>query len=483
MTRESLSGRLDPSRPRRIPVRVLQLVVDLFALNAIYRIVLLIRFGNALELTESALRGAPPSIYGELELFISVAWLLISAWLKLYGKARRSSLEEIRGIVRASLLLGLGVVLFVVARGGYNFYSRLFLLYFAAATPVVMALVRLAIHSTASTIRSQAVGRKNIIIVGAGNPGERFYRTVADNPSYGYRVIGFLDDNGVHSKVRPMILGKLHDLAEVATNYAVDEIVIALPRSGGDKAVSRLIKQCEDKCLRVAVLADADPVALETKTLIEHVGEFSVLRLRQAPLDLKIHRIAKRAFDIIFSLIVLSVVFPIVWLVTAIAIKTSSRGPVMFRQLRTGEDGQSFWCYKFRTMVPSAFADELQAHAGDPRLTRFGRVLRRTSLDELPQFWNVLKGEMSVVGPRPHMLKHTEDYRNIISQYMVRHFVKPGVTGWAQVSGLRGATTPEQMERRIEYDLYYIENWSFLFDLLIVFRTIGTILSPDENAY
>jgi putative colanic acid biosynthesis UDP-glucose lipid carrier transferase len=233
----------------------------------------------------------------------------------------------------------------------------------------------------------------------------------------------------------------------------------------------------------VAVLADADPTAAESETLIEHVGEFSVLRLREAPLDLAINRAIKRSFDILFSFLVLLLVFPIVWVASALAVKLTSGGPLLFRQLRTGEDGRSFWCYKFRTMVPSASADELQARPEDPRLLPFGRFLRRTSLDELPQFWNVLKGEMSVVGPRPHMLKHTEDYRNIISQYMVRHFVKPGVTGWAQVSGLRGATTPEQMQRRIEYDLYYIENWSFLFDLLIVFRTMGTMIAPDENAY
>ena len=481
MTRESLSSRLNPAKPRPMAARVLQLIADLLALNAIFRIALLVRFGTALELHDAPLQSATSTIYLEMELFIAMSWIAISSWMKLYGKARRSSLDEVRMVLRSSLFLGVAVVLFVVARGGYNYYSRLFLMYFAGGAPILMALFRLAIHSTASTIRSQAIGRKNIVIIGAGHEGERFYRTVADNPDYGYRVIGFLDDNGVKSKVRPMILGKLHDLDEIANNYSIDEVLIALPKTG-TTAIPQLIKRCEDKCLRVAVLSDTDP-ASEPKALIEHVGEFSVLRLRQAPLDLKINRVMKRAFDILFSSMVMIFVFPIVWLISAIAIKTSSRGPIMFRQLRTGEDGQSFWCHKFRTMVPSKLADELQAHPDDPRMTAFGRVLRRTSLDELPQFWNVLKGEMSVVGPRPHMIKHTEDYRNIISQYMVRHFVKPGVTGWAQVSGLRGATTPEQMQRRIEHDLYYIENWSFLFDLLIIFRTIGTMFAPSENAY
>jgi putative colanic acid biosynthesis UDP-glucose lipid carrier transferase len=208
--------------------------------------------------------------------------------------------------------------------------------------------------------------------------------------------------------------------------------------------------------------------------------------MREAPLDLPASKIIKRAFDIVFSILVLLIVFPVVYLVSGALIKLTSKGPIFFKQLRTGEDGTSFICYKFRTMKSSArsVSDSLQAVPNDPRLTWIGKILRRTNFDELPQFWNVLKGEMSVVGPRPHMLKHTEDYRNTISQYMVRHFVKPGLTGWAQVNGLRGATqSADQMERRIHHDLYYIENWSFLFDLSIIGRTVSTMLKGDKNAY
>jgi len=245
------------------------------------------------------------------------------------------------------------------------------------------------------------------------------------------------------------------------------------------------VTECENKCIRVNVIPN-DYAAFEGKRVIEEVGEFSLVRMREAPLDLASNKTMKRTFDIIFSLFILLVIFPPVFIVSAILIKLTSRGPIFFKQLRTGEDGASFLCYKFRTMrtVPREVSDSMQAVPNDPRLTWIGKFLRRTNFDELPEFWDVLRGEMSVVGPRPHMLKHTEDYRKIIGDYMVRHFVKPGVTGWAQVNGLRGATeSPEKMSRRIKFDVYYIENWSFIFDLTIIWRTIITMLRGDKNAY
>ena len=279
-------------------------------------------------------------------------------------------------------------------------------------------------------------------------------------------------------------LGTLADLERISEDQEIDEVVIALPKATEEK-IAQLVNECEDRCIRVNVIPN-DYAAFEGKRVIEQIGEFSLVRMREAPLDLPSRKFIKRAFDVCFSSFVLIVIFPPVFLVSALLIKLSSRGPIFFRQLRTGEDGTSFVCYKFRTMrdQPREVSDSLQATPGDPRLTWIGRFLRRTSFDELPQFWNVLIGEMSVVGPRPHMLKHTEDYRKSISQYMVRHFVKPGLTGWAQVNGLRGAThDSEQMERRIDHDLYYIENWSFLFDLNIIGMTIATLLKGDENAY
>ncbi|MEN9394801.1 MAG: hypothetical protein RL362_1022, partial [Bacteroidota bacterium] len=209
-----------------------------------------------------------------------------------------------------------------------------------------------------------------------------------------------------------------------------------------------------------------------------------VATLRPEPLQIPFNRIVKRGFDIVFSSLTLLVLTPIVFPIVALLIKLSSRGPIFFKQERTGEQGNSFWCWKFRTMQVNPDADKVQATWNDARITSIGKFLRKTNLDELPQFLNVLKGEMSVVGPRPHMLKHTEDYRQRVSKFLVRHFAKPGITGWAQVNGFRGETKQvSDMEKRVEADIWYVENWSLLLDLRIIFKTILNMIRGEKNAY
>ncbi len=465
-------------------IRLLTLAVDLAVINVSFQLAFFIRFSMFVFQAPYLLEGAPSGIYIPLEVYISGAWLLISLSARLYTKTQNRPAGRFADLLKVCGLLATAVLLFIVAQGGYNFYSRGFLLYFFLFSSFGLILFRLIISSTFGLMRSSEFNRRDILIIGAGKTGEKFYHTVTNNPTYGYHVIGFLDDNGINSHVRPMILGKLGDLARITEGSLVDEVVIALPKAT-EETIAELVTQCEDKCIRVNVIPN-DYAAFEGKRVIEEVGEFSLVRMREAPLDLSTNKMLKRIFDVAFSIFILLVVFPPVFIVSTILIKFSSKGPIFFKQLRTGEDGQPFVCFKFRTMrdLGRDLADSLQAVPGDPRLTWIGSLLRRTNLDELPQFWNVLKGEMSVVGPRPHMLKHTEDYRKIIGNYMVRHFVKPGVTGWAQINGLRGATdTPEKMERRVKYDVNYIENWSFIFDLTIIGKTIITMLEGDKNAY
>jgi putative colanic acid biosynthesis UDP-glucose lipid carrier transferase len=209
-----------------------------------------------------------------------------------------------------------------------------------------------------------------------------------------------------------------------------------------------------------------------------------LVSLRSEPLQRPINRALKRSFDVVFSMLVLLSLMPILLPILLILIRLGSKGPIFFKQLRTGEDGRSFLCYKFRTMRVNDEADALQATKDDPRLTKIGGFLRRSNLDELPQFWNVLKGEMSVVGPRPHMLKHTEEYSQRVSKFLVRHLAKPGITGWAQVNGLRGETKELiQMEQRVEADIWYVENWSLTLDIRIVIKTIWNMLRGEEKAY
>jgi putative colanic acid biosynthesis UDP-glucose lipid carrier transferase len=203
-----------------------------------------------------------------------------------------------------------------------------------------------------------------------------------------------------------------------------------------------------------------------------------------SPLYTSYNSIIKRAFDLMVSIVMLCSFFPIICLIVGVFIKLTSPGPIFFVQKRTGKDGQDFNCYKFRSMVVNQDADKLQATANDPRKTPLGNFIRNTSIDEIPQLINVFLGNMSLVGPRPHMVKHTEMYSKLIDNYMDRHTVKPGITGWAQVTGLRGETKElSQMENRVKADIWYIQNWSFLLDMKILMRTALTILLGDKNAY
>ena len=213
------------------------------------------------------------------------------------------------------------------------------------------------------------------------------------------------------------------------------------------------------------------------------IDDIEVMTPYISPLDDSLNRFLKRLFDIITSIVALvftALLFPFV----CIIIKIQSPGPVFFRQRRTGLAGHEFYCYKFRSMHVNKDADRLQATKDDPRKYPFGNFMRKANIDELPQFWNVLCGDMSIVGPRPHMLAHTEQYSHLIGEYMVRHFVKPGVTGWAQVTGFRGETSELwQMEGRVERDIWYIQHWTFWLDIRIIWMTIKTIFHRDANAY
>jgi undecaprenyl-phosphate galactose phosphotransferase/putative colanic acid biosynthesis UDP-glucose lipid carrier transferase len=209
------------------------------------------------------------------------------------------------------------------------------------------------------------------------------------------------------------------------------------------------------------------------------------MKLRKEPLQSLTNRVLKRMFDVIFSLMVVIILFSWIFPIIAIIIKLTSKGPVFFVQKRTGKDGEAFNCFKFRSMTVNSDSDDKQATKNDARVTKFGAIMRKTSIDELPQIINVLLNNMSLVGPRPHMLKHTEEYRVLVDKFMVRHFAKPGVTGWAQVNGFRGETKAvSDMANRAAADIWYIENWSFLLDVKIVFTTAWSMFfKQDENAF
>lgn len=292
---------------------------------------------------------------------------------------------------------------------------------------------------------------------------------------YGYNIIGYLqeeDDESVDDSVDLAVFGGIDQLKNVLSNYSIDEIFIDtcdLDR----EAVIDAINIADSFGIRVKLIPE-NPYMLAKSYKALTIGELAVFKLRQSPLDNFSKTILKRLFDFGFALGVLIVLLPI-FTIIALLILLDSRGPIFYTPYRKGEAGKTFKCYKFRTM--SVCEDPMNGTkstvVNDPRITRVGRILRKADLDELPQFFNVLKGEMSVIGPRPHRITLQDDLRKSVNDYMVRSYVKPGISGWAQVNGWRGPTvTAEQKTERIKHDLWYIENWSFWLDLKIIFLTV-----------
>ena len=310
---------------------------------------------------------------------------------------------------------------------------------------------------------------------------------IMTNPFNGYNIIGFFDDNNdklINQNTEQQInkLGKNKDIIKYIEGHHVDEIYIGLTPSE-ISWFKELIELCDKKMIRIYYVPDIIYKEFKNSRMKEF-GDIYILQQYNEPLyDLR-NRIMKRIFDICFSLTFLCTLFPIILLVVAIISKITMPGPLFFKQKRTGYDGKDFYCYKFRSMKINKEADTLQAVKDDPRVTKWGRFIRHTNIDELPQFINVLKGDMSLVGPRPHMLAHTDYYSSLISDYMIRHYVKPGITGWAQTHGERGETkTVDDMKRRVKRDIWYIEHWSFWLDIQIICKTVIDMACGDKKAF
>lgn len=310
---------------------------------------------------------------------------------------------------------------------------------------------------------------------------EKLFQFMTINPQYGFKVLGVFNPTTESSEIRN--LGDIINHPKTDNlDSQIDELYCAVSLTDIHE-LSVLQQFCSDRFIKLRIVPEFSG-ALSRKLDFEYFNNVLVIKLRQEPMENLGVRFAKRLFDLFFSFVVLCILTPFVFPIIAIAIKLNSKGPVFFKQLRTGMNEKNFVCYKFRTMTFDNSNPELQATTSDSRVTSIGKFLRKTSLDELPQFFNVLIGNMSVVGPRPHMIEHTESYRNQLEHFMFRHSVRPGITGWAQINGLRGNTSNlDQMKKRVEFDAWYIENYSLYTDLKIVLRTVLLIFQGDKNAY
>ncbi|MCC8133870.1 MAG: undecaprenyl-phosphate glucose phosphotransferase [Tannerellaceae bacterium] len=357
-----------------------------------------------------------------------------------------------------------------------------FLVVYYTSSIVVFSLWRVPVRVLLKIYRKKGYNFKRIIIVGAGKNGIELYQVMKEELAYGFTIMGFFDDNQSLKEVLPNYLGTTDEVEAYAMANHIDEIYCALPGAKDDK-ILKLLNFSEKHMIRFFIVPEFYR-NVKKSLILEIMESVPLLSVRKEPLQAAYNRALKRGFDIIFSCIILVTVYPVMYAIIGTLIKMNSPGPVLFKQKRTGLYGYDFICYKFRTMKMNPQADSIQAIKDDPRMTRLGTFLRKTNLDEFPQFINVLKGDMSVVGPRPHMLKHTDQYAALIDKYMVRHLVKPGVTGWAQVTGYRGGTkTLEQMKGRVKRDVWYIENWTFFLDLKIIVVTILNMFKGEENAY
>ena len=349
---------------------------------------------------------------------------------------------------------------------------------------VMLLMARLVERLLLKRMRSLGMNTRTVTFVGDDLELKKVFDQLINDPTAGYRMLGYYADQEMENGRTPW-LGTVDDLMDRINQgeeiVLGDDLYVCLSKSRKNDIV-RLSRLCDKHVSRFYYVPRAvDSLGLNLHR--EFINEIEIYGTHESPLENVLNQAVKRVFDIVVSIIALAfvgVLFPFIYLI----IKIQSPGPIFFKQLRTGLDGKEFMCYKFRSMHVNSDADRLQATKDDPRKYPFGDLMRKTNIDELPQFWNVLRGDMSIVGPRPHMLAHTAMYSELIDKYMVRHFVKPGITGWAQVTGFRGETKELwQMEGRVTRDIWYLEHWSFWLDLRIVWRTFRTIFVPDKNAY
>ena len=364
-------------------------------------------------------------------------------------------------------------------------YSRAWLLIWVAQTLGAFITIRIVLMIQMGRWRQAGLLNQNVVVVGAGDYGQRLIHELRRNDDSMLNIVGVFDrrDTRVPKEIEGIpVRGDMEALLKFVRTSRVDEIIVALPWRSGN-SLMELVQTLRSVPVNVKWCPETIAFQLPVRSL-SNLGGVSMINIFDRPLSGG-SRIAKTVEDRVGAALLLVALSPVLLLI-ALAIRLDSAGPVLFRQTRYGFNNEEFTVFKFRTMRTTAgepLAGLEQARRDDPRTTRIGRLLRRTSLDELPQLLNVLKGNMSLVGPRPHAVAHNEQYSHVIDEYFSRHRVKPGITGWAQVNGLRGETDiPEKMRKRVEYDVYYIDHWSLLFDLRILFLTalVGFV---NKNAY
>jgi putative colanic acid biosysnthesis UDP-glucose lipid carrier transferase len=443
-------------------------LVDLLMVNLIYLTLMLLVSKN-----ERA--------YTLLIIVSNVVWLASAYATGLYINDKLFNHEKfakrtVQAFIVFVILMLVAIVFFHISYGHY--YLPVTLAVFGGSLLFSRILFMLVDERTKKSTRHN----KKIIVLGYNDVSKQLVSHFA-SANKGITVEGYFEDyENVSELTFFPVLGMRNECVPYAIDNNVTEIYSTLSPEK-HSYVYEMAQAAERNMIRFKFVPDFR-MFVNRDIHVDIIDSIPILSLRSEPLEDKVASTKKRLFDIVFSLFV--IVLLLSWLVPilAIMIKLSSKGPIFFSQLRSGKNNKPFKCFKFRTLRVNDDSDVKQVTRHDDRITRVGQFLRKTSLDELPQFFNVLLGTMSVVGPRPHMLKHTEDYSRLLDEYMIRHYVKPGVTGWAQVNGFRGEIKePEQLRKRIEHDIWYLTNWSLWLDLKIILLTVYVTVKGDENAF
>ena len=407
-------------------------------------------------------------------IYISSSWIVSTLLSEFYEVYRYTRVTKILGLIAKQTILFL--LLVFAFFGFYNELSiqSISILKYIFLAMSFIAIAKFSIYFLLKEYRKVFKGNlRKVVIVGLNKKTDQLRKYFNDNPDYGYQLVTIFD------------LKKFQNIEEIIKHISeneVDEIYSSIAELN-NKELTSLIDFADNNLKILKFLPDNKEI-YSKKLDFTYYDFLPILSMRRIPTDEPINLFVKRIFDVIFSLIVIIGVLSWLTPILGLIIKMESKGPIFFKQKRNGLDYKEFYCYKFRSMRPNPEAHLYQIKKNDPRVTRIGKIIRKTSIDELPQFINVLKGNMSVVGPRPHMVSHTHMYAEKIDKFMVRHFIKPGITGLAQVSGFRGEVEDDNfIINRVKYDIFYLENWSLLMDLKIIAKTVYNALSGDDKAY
>lgn len=458
----------------------LHLVLDGIVTGIAYVLAWYLRFESGMVAMEA---GAG---FYSMETYFTALYVIVPGYVFLYyvfhlytPKRMAGRKREFYNIVKAN---SLGALLFIVTIYAVDRrdFSLSMILLFYTLNILLATLVRNLVHTFLRIMRKRGYNVKYILLVGYSRAAEEYINRIRSNPQWGYVVRGILDDKVPRGTMYRgvKVLGKINNLFVILPDSKLDEIAVTLALEDYDR-LEEIVTLCEKSGVHTKFIPDYNSV-IPSSPYMEDLQGLPVINIRHVPLTNTLNLIFKRIVDIVGSVFAIILVSPIM-LITAVTIKLTSKGPVFFSQERVGLHNKSFKMYKFRSMREQAPESEKEKWTirDDPRVTKVGKIIRRTSIDEFPQFWNVLKGDMSLVGPRPERPLFVEKFKEEIPRYMIKHQVRPGLTGWAQVNGYRGDTS---IRKRIEYDLYYIENWTMGFDIKILFLTVfkGFV---NKNAY